>query len=39
VVPYDAAPDGQRFLVNAENRTAPPLTLLAPWWRALADSR
>jgi eukaryotic-like serine/threonine-protein kinase len=39
VVPYDAAPDGQRFLLNAENRTAPPLTLLAPWWRALADSR
>ena len=31
VDPYDAAPDGQRFLLNAENRTAPPLTLLAPW--------
>ena len=39
VVPYDVTPDGQRFLLNAENRTAPPLTLLAPWWRALSDSR
>ena len=35
VVPYDAAPDGQRFLLNAENRTGPPLTLLAPWPLAL----
>jgi len=33
VTPYDAAPDGQRFLLNAATRAAPasPLTLLAPW--------
>lgn len=35
VVPYDASPDGQRFLLNTENRTAPPLTVLAPWPLAL----
>jgi Tol biopolymer transport system component len=29
--PYDATPDGKRFLVGVENRTRPPLTLLAPW--------
>jgi len=28
---YDAAPDGQRFLLNTENKERPPLTLLAPW--------
>jgi hypothetical protein len=41
VEPYDASPDGQRFLLNAENRSpAPPFTLLAPWRLALArDAR
>jgi serine/threonine-protein kinase len=41
VEPYDASPDGQRFLLNAENRApAPPFTLLAPWRLALArDAR
>ena len=39
VVPYDAAPDGQRFLLNAENRTATPLTLLAPWPLAMPKAR
>ena len=31
VNPYDVSPDGQRFVLNTEGRTAPPLTLLAPW--------
>jgi serine/threonine-protein kinase len=36
VTPYDVTPDGQRFLVYTENRTAtPPLTVLAPWQRLL----
>jgi hypothetical protein len=36
VTPYDPAPDGQRFLLNGENRAAaPPLTLLAPWRHAV----
>jgi hypothetical protein len=39
VVPHDAAPDGPRFLLSAENGTAPPLTVLAPWPLALADPR
>ncbi|HZY07712.1 MAG TPA: hypothetical protein VFE69_08205, partial [Ilumatobacteraceae bacterium] len=36
VTPYDVSPDGQRFLVYTENRTAtPPLTVLTPWQRLL----
>ena len=36
VTPDDVTPDGQRFLVYTENRTAaPPLTVLAPWQRLL----
>ena len=35
VTPYDVSPDGQRFLVYTENRTAPPLTVLSPWQRLL----
>ncbi|HEY0778447.1 MAG TPA: hypothetical protein VGD56_10835, partial [Gemmatirosa sp.] len=35
VTPYDVSPDGQRFLLNTEGRTAPPLTLLAPWSRTV----
>ena len=39
VEPYDAAPVGQRFILNAENRTAPPLTLLVPWPRKGSELR
>jgi serine/threonine-protein kinase len=35
VSPYDVSPDGQRFLVYTENRTAPPLTVLTPWQNLL----
>jgi len=36
VTPYDVTPDGQRFLVNNENRAAaPPFTVLAPWQQSL----
>ena len=40
VTSYDPAPDGQRFLVYTENRSsAPPLTILAPWWLSLRAAR
>ena len=29
--PYEAAPDGQRFLVRAAQQTAQPLTVLVNW--------